>query len=152
MNTKGYIILASLLMLLLASCDTLQRDLTASRMRQQYNESLQEQKLQRFRSNVNTSLQAASGRLTMTLYDNLGKGGEAYHTFKTNNIQYNYQEGTAMVKLTVYWARRKNKEVSISGYLKYHTDGRVSFLCTDAQGIRSSDRSYVSKLTNGVYI
>lgn len=152
MNRKKVCITASLLVVLLAGCDTLNRDLTASRMNRQYQLQLQEEREQLFRSQVNTALQAAAGRLTLKLYDKLGKGGEAYNTFKVANIKYNYQERTATVDLMVFWDRKAGKEVVITGYLKYYGETNIYFYCTDAEGTRTLDKSYVRKMIEGIYI
>lgn len=152
MNSKKTLIMLPLLSLLLTGCNTLNRDFSVSRMNRDYSASLQEQREQQFRSQINTALQAAAGRLSMTLYDNLGKGGEVYNTFKTTNIRYNYQEGTATVDIQVFWNRRRNTEVVIDGYLEYHNDGNTAFFCTGAEGTRGSDKSYIRKLTKGLYI
>lgn len=151
-NTLKTMIVAAILTQLLTGCDTLSRNLTANRMQHQYHTSLQAQREQQFRMQISTALQAAAGRLTMNLYDRLGKGGEADNTFEPARVNYNYQEGTASVDVQVYWKRRNGKEVIISGYLNYHQNGQTSFVCTGTKGTRGSDRSYIRKLTEGIYI
>lgn len=152
MNTQKALITASLLALVLTGCDTLNRDLTYSRLQRQYDTSLQEQKEQQMQMRIGTALQRAAGRLTMCLYDQLGKGGEAYNTFDNRNVKYDYQKGEASVDIQVYWNRTAKKQVVITGYLQYDRKGQIYFVCTGADGIRTFDRGYIRKLSKGIYI
>ena len=143
-------------LLLLSGCGTSGSYLAQSSLRErnyavqrEQQRRAEEMKRERFRIEVNRKLSDAAAVFSLEIYKKLGRGDRPSHTFSTSNVRYNYSDETADCPIEIQWIR-KRKVLSVSGYLHYLENGRVMFVCTDTQNIRSGYSSYIKKLSNGI--
>ena len=149
--------LTCLILTSITSCATSDSYLAKSRINEKNRTYLLEQKqreeeakYERFKINANRALSQVTARLTLELYEKLGKGNTPSNNFEERNIKYYYSNQTAECPITIRWERR-NKEIVISGTLSWINSNTVKFVCTNAENTRLSDKKYIRTLSEGVY-